>query len=166
MFVCRCARSVSRARATAEELAWGVPSGLEVRAGFKTFARDTFFGPLDQSFTAIVGPNGVGKTVIADAVRFTLGDKGAAERGVKQARDAINHALARQQGESACCCTQIGFCAATPGRPQPFIVVRRQVSAAGTSAYFAAEQSTPVDARTWRALELRRMRLVRIGILV
>ena len=56
--------------------------------GFKTFAEKTEleFGP---GITGIVGPNGVGKSNLADAVLWVLGEQGYRALRVERAEDVI-----------------------------------------------------------------------------
>lgn len=119
--------------------------------GFKTFQRETFIGPFDDSFTAIVGPNGLGKTVIADAARFALGANFASIR-VKCASEVINHRLAQSEGANAQCCTEIGFVTTLTGHENfsqvvRYIRVRRRITASGNSTYSAScQDSAPLPA--------------------
>lgn len=117
-----------------------------VHPGFKTFQRETFIGPFDESFTAIVGPNGLGKTVIADAARFALGANLSSIR-VKSCSDVINHRLAQAEGANAQCCTEVGFFATltrseNADREFRYVRVRRRVTSSGQSTYYAACQAT------------------------
>jgi hypothetical protein len=119
-------------------------------AGFKTFCKPCYVGPLDSSFSAIVGPNGLGKTVLADAVRFTLGSSVTSIR-VKAAKDSVSHQLMQRLGSKAACCTEVGF-VIHHARAQDttahgennlrhftrYLRVRRRVVAAGQSTYSAA----------------------------
>jgi chromosome segregation protein len=56
--------------------------------GFKTFATSTGF-QFDDGVTAIVGPNGVGKSNIADAVRWVLGEQRYSVLRGKRTEDMI-----------------------------------------------------------------------------
>eukprot|EP00892_Ulva_mutabilis_P012333 jgi/Ulvmu1/9472/UM052_0041.1 len=111
-------------------------------SGFKTFQRETFIGPFDDGFTAIVGPNGLGKTVIADAARFALGANFSSIR-VKSAKGVINHRLAQRDGDQAKCTAEIGFQATIKSDNAThiqtrYIRIRRRVVASGQSTYYAA----------------------------
>lgn len=129
--------------------------------GFKTFVQDNFFGPLDSSFTAIVGPNGLGKTVIADAVRFTLGDASLSNIRVQNAAKAISHVLKDAHGPEARCITEVGFCSRPANGDPCFLSVRRKVTAAGRSQYFAARVERAPDSSSWRSVQLPSRSLVR-----
>lgn len=56
--------------------------------GFKSFAEETEF-IFDHSFVSIVGPNGSGKTNVADAMRWVMGEQSLKLMRMKKATDAI-----------------------------------------------------------------------------
>ncbi len=56
--------------------------------GFKSFAESTEF-TFDHEFTAIVGPNGSGKTNVADALRWVMGEQSLKLMRMKKATDSI-----------------------------------------------------------------------------
>ncbi|MCK6440804.1 MAG: AAA family ATPase, partial [Planctomycetes bacterium] len=61
---------------------------LEIH-GFKSFARPETFEFYGQGFTAIVGPNGCGKSNVIDAIRWALGERSRKDLRMKESTDVI-----------------------------------------------------------------------------
>ena len=60
---------------------------MEAR-GFKSFA-DPVEIPFQNGFSAIIGPNGCGKSNVSDAIRWTLGESKAKTMRAENMEDVI-----------------------------------------------------------------------------
>ncbi|GAA3900269.1 chromosome segregation protein SMC [Halomonas cibimaris] len=108
-------------------------------AGFKSFV-DPVSVPFDGNMTAIVGPNGCGKSNIIDAVRWVMGESSAKTlRGESMADVIFNGSTGRKPVSQAS--IELKFDnrdGAMGGMYAQYaeIAVKRQVSRDGQSAYF------------------------------
>lgn len=104
--------------------------------GFKSFAKRTEV-VFDDGITAIVGPNGCGKSNIADAIRWVLGEQNArALRGSKM-EDVIFNGTEKRKPQ-AYCEVALTFDNREGTLPVDFteVTVKRRVYRSGESEYF------------------------------
>ncbi|HUR91437.1 MAG TPA: chromosome segregation protein SMC [Gemmatimonadaceae bacterium] len=104
--------------------------------GFKSFADQTEFN-FEPGVTAIVGPNGCGKSNVSDAVRWVLGEQRArALRGAKMEEVIFQGSSARRPVNIAE--VSLHFENDDGGLDVPFreVVVTRRLSRSGESEYF------------------------------
>jgi len=109
----------------------------EVRIhGFKSFA-DTTYLNLRPGVTAIVGPNGCGKSNIADCIRWVLGEQSAkALRGGKM-QDVIFEGTDKRKPHSICeVSLTFSDCEADLGEEFHEVEIRRKVVRDGGSSYY------------------------------
>src|SRR5512146_1497062 len=103
--------------------------------GFKSFADNTSM-VFDQGVTAIVGPNGCGKSNVSDAVRWVLGEQRArALRGAKMEEVIFQGSSARRAVNIAE--VSLYFENEDGQLPVPFreVVITRRLSRSGESEY-------------------------------
>ena len=104
--------------------------------GFKSFAQKTKL-EFKPGMTAIVGPNGCGKSNVSDAVRWVLGEQRArALRGAKM-EDVIFNGTdnAKPHGMAEVSIT-LADCASTLGVDYDEVCIARRVFRSGESGYF------------------------------
>jgi len=104
--------------------------------GFKSFADNTTLR-FEPGVTAVVGPNGCGKSNIADAIRWVLGEQSAkALRGGKM-QDVIFEGADTRRAAQLC---EVGLlltdCEKQLGSEFHEIEIMRRVSRDGQSEYF------------------------------
>jgi chromosome segregation protein len=104
--------------------------------GFKSFADPTEM-LFNNGVTAVVGPNGCGKSNVSDAVRWVLGEQRARMlRGAKMEEVIFQGSSARKAVNLAE--VSLHFSNDDGGLPVPFqeVVITRRLSRAGESEYF------------------------------
>ncbi len=104
--------------------------------GFKSFADQTEM-LFNTGVTAVVGPNGCGKSNVSDAVRWVLGEQRARMlRGAKMEEVIFQGSSARKAVNLAE--VSLHFSNEDGGLPVPFqeVVITRRLSRAGESEYF------------------------------
>lgn len=110
------------------------------------------------------GPNGVGKSAIADAIRFCLGSSRDDVRAEAMC-DVISRAARADAGDAAArAVAQVGFAIERGGDDAAglYVTVRRVVSAQpARSRYLLAESIEPVSSEAWAAMEMQPTTLVR-----
>ncbi|XKH00956.1 chromosome segregation protein SMC [Marinobacter nauticus] len=108
-------------------------------AGFKSFVDPTTV-PFPSNMTAVVGPNGCGKSNIIDAVRWVMGESSAKYlRGESMSDVIFNGSTARKPvGQASIELVFDNSDGSAPGEFTNFneISVKRRVSREGQSAYF------------------------------
>ncbi len=110
---------------------------MELR-GFKSFA-DKVVIPFNEGVTAIIGPNGCGKSNVADAIRWTLGERRAKQLRGKQMQDVIFAGTEKRKSLSYCEVTLVFNNAGEhifPGFALEEVSVTRKMDRSGRSEYF------------------------------
>src|SRR6266403_4667734 len=104
--------------------------------GFKSFADKTIFN-FHEGVTAIVGPNGCGKSNVCDAVRWVLGDQSAKSlRGGEMADVIFNGAESRKPLGFAEVSLNFTECSQELGVDWHDVRVTRRIYRDGNSEYF------------------------------
>ncbi|HEY5621632.1 MAG TPA: chromosome segregation protein SMC [Pontiella sp.] len=108
---------------------------LEI-VGFKSFANKTKL-EFEPGMTAIVGPNGCGKSNVSDAVRWVLGEQRArALRGAKMEDIIFNGTDSAKPLGMAEVSITLADCGDLPGVEYDEVCVTRRVFRSGESGYF------------------------------
>src|SRR6478672_10397546 len=104
--------------------------------GFKSFADKTSLG-FQPGVTAIVGPNGCGKSNVSDAIRWVLGEQRARMmRGAKMEEVIFQGSSARRAVNLAEVSLHFENDDGSLGVPFKEVVITRRLSRAGEGEYF------------------------------
>ncbi len=110
---------------------------IEAR-GFKSFA-DKIEIPFQEGVTAIIGPNGCGKSNVADAIRWTLGEQSAKSLRGKSMQDVIFAGTEKRKSMSYCE-VSLTFNNSDrhifPSMPFEEVVITRKLDRSGLSEYY------------------------------
>jgi chromosome segregation protein len=110
-------------------------------SGFKSFA-DTVELPFGEGITAIVGPNGCGKSNISDAVRWVLGEQRARLLRSTRMDEVIFHGSAKRRPISVAEITMyFDNSDGTLSIPYNEVAIARRVSRSGQSEYLLNQSS-------------------------
>lgn len=110
---------------------------IELR-GFKSFA-DKVEIPFKEGVTAIIGPNGCGKSNIAEAIRWTLGEQSAKQLRSKSMKDVIFAGTETRRSTSYC---EVSLTFDNEGQrifkslPYDEVVITRHLDGDGQSEYY------------------------------
>lgn len=123
-------------------------------SGFKSFAKPTKL-PFEPGLTCVVGPNGTGKSAVADGIRWVLGEQSLKSIRAKRSEDVIfaGSRLRSRLGQAEVSLTLADADAA--GLDTPELVITRRIDRAGNSAYL-------VNDRPVRLFDLAEL-LARVG---
>jgi chromosome segregation protein len=103
--------------------------------GFKSFADPTRL-ELERGVTAIVGPNGCGKSNIADAIRWVLGEQSAKSLRAGAMQDVIFQGTSNRKPVNLCAVSLVfSDCEAALGTAHNEVEVTRRVIRDGGSEY-------------------------------
>ena len=110
--------------------------------GFKSFA-DKVDVAFNDGITGIVGPNGCGKSNVADAIRWVLGEQSAKLLRGKSMQDVIFNGTARRKPLSVCEVSLVFDNSAKifPNVEYEEIVITRKLFRSGDSEYYINRQS-------------------------
>lgn len=110
--------------------------------GFKSFA-DKLEMKFDKPITAIVGPNGCGKSNVSDAIRWVLGEQSARVLRGKSMQDLIFSGTERRKSMSYC---EASLIFDNTNRIFPIemdeVVISRKLYRSGESEYLLNRQSS------------------------